>query len=81
MASGLVSGNKAKLIGEFQRLQAIHGRKWRRLLKEHNEWHKSEEAIYGWRNAKAGSAGNEVLRVIVADMKQIAEPDKVSELV
>lgn len=75
MAASVSNGNKTKLIGEFRRLQVIHGRGWRKRLKDYNPWHRTEEAINGWRNAKAGSAGNEVLRQIVTDMKEIAALD------
>ena len=69
--SELIGGNKIRLIGEFEGLYPIHGRKWRNLLKQHNVWHKSDTGLWAWQNIRKGTTGNEALRQIVSDMKQI----------
>ena len=71
----LVKGNKEILILEFQRLYPLHEKKWRSLLKKHNEWHCTYKALTAWGNIKKGTVGNESLRLIISDMQAIETSD------
>ena len=71
MRENLVNGIKNQLLNEFEELYKIHQRNWRKKLKAHNPWHKTEHGIYAWRNISKGTTGNEALRVIINDMKTI----------
>ena len=77
MMSTLAIGVKERLIGEFQVLKARKpGREWRALLKEYDEWHRSDEAGHIWRNAKRGIAGNDGFQKLVADMREILKHEE-----
>jgi len=75
----LILTNKEVLLNEFKRLYPIHKRKWRSLLKKHNEWHSSAMALIAWQNISKGTTGNEVLRLIIADMQTIAASNRVKK--
>ena len=68
----LVNGVKATLLKEFNEFYVVHGRKWRRLLKEHNNWHATDKGLRAWENVSRGTVGNEALRLILEDMRAIA---------
>lgn len=67
----LVKGAKETLIEEFKGLYLQHGKKWRSLLKKHNEWHSTDTALMAWNNISKKTVGNESLRLIISDMKEI----------
>jgi len=77
----LVNGNKKLLIGEYAVLHKIHGRKWRSLLKQHNPWHSTDKGLRAWQNIGKGTTGNEALRLIISDMKEIISQAVTSQVV
>jgi len=77
----LVNGNKKLLIGEYYVLHAIHGRKWRSLLKQHNPWHSTDKGLRAWQNIGKGTTGNEALRLIISDMKEIISNETKKDII
>ncbi|WP_031527035.1 hypothetical protein [Dyadobacter crusticola] len=77
MQSQLVSGIKGRLFGEFLVLkEKKNGREWRNLLKEFDEYHKTDEAGHVWRNAKRGLAGVDGYQKLVNDMRKILKQEE-----
>lgn len=68
----LVSGNKEKLLEKIAALRPIYGRRWRKMLRQHNDWHKTDVALNAWRNINGGNTGNDSLLQILSDMEAIA---------
>lgn len=68
----LVSGNKEKLLDKIAALKPIYGRRWRKMLRQHNDWHKTDVALNAWRNINGGNTGNDSLQQILSDMEAIA---------
>jgi len=67
----LLNGQKQQMLLRIRRLKSLHGRRWRKLLKEHNAWHRTERGINAWDNIRRGTTGNEALRLILHDMEAI----------
>ncbi|GHB63902.1 hypothetical protein [Persicitalea jodogahamensis] len=77
----LVNGNKELLLSEFHQLYKIHGRKWRARLKALSDWHKTDTGYHSWQNTLKGTVGNEALRLIVADMKAVANATPIEKAI
>jgi len=67
----LLIGTKEILLGEFDELYPVYGRKWRSKLKKLNHWHNTATGLAAWRNISNRTTGNETLRLIVADMNAV----------
>jgi|AntAceMinimDraft_6_1070360.scaffolds.fasta_scaffold07410_4 hypothetical protein len=72
MQEDLLIGTKEILLGEFDELYPVYGRKWRGELKKMNPWHNTATGLVAWRNISNRTTGNETLRLIVGDMRAIA---------
>jgi hypothetical protein len=71
MQEDLLIGTKEILLGEFDELYPVYGRKWRSKLKKMNPWHNTATGLAAWRNISNRTTGNETLRLIVADMNAV----------
>jgi hypothetical protein len=71
MQEDLLIGTKEILLGEFDELYPVYGRKWRSKLKVMNPWHNTATGLAAWRNISNRTTGNETLRLIVADMNAV----------
>ena len=71
MQEDLLIGTKEILLGEFDELYPVYGRKWRGELKKMNPWHNTATGLVAWRNISNRTTGNETLRLIVADMNAV----------
>jgi len=71
MQEDLLIGTKEILLGEFDELYPVYGRKWRGELKKMNPWHNTATGLAAWRNISNRTTGNETLRLIVADMNAV----------
>jgi hypothetical protein len=71
MQEDLLIGTKEILLGEFDELYPVYGRKWRGELKKMNPWHNTATGLVAWRNISNRTTGNETLRLIVGDMNAV----------
>jgi hypothetical protein len=71
MQEDLLIGTKEILLGEFDELYPVYGRKWRGELKKMNPWHNTATGLVAWRNISNRTTGNETLRLIVGDMRAV----------